>query len=757
MGGTSDLRPAWFHCWGSPLKPFLPALLAVVLCATSSTPAFSQRQQAIGPGNIPLNVAGSLNGVDMIGSLGTGTLVVGVVGGPKTDIFTSNAANFALQAVSSDASSSSNIRFNSGSTVFGAVGLSQGPFFLDVFAGNAAADVNFQGGVFATRVHVTGTGAVNFNSGTVNRTALIFDADGTISLAPNTTVIGALTSTAGANTGILALANASVLDGAVGGATGLKSINVIGGSATTGGTARITGAVDAFAFSLGTNTLLVDGALTIANQGPAGVINTTLASTSVFGNIRPKGATNLGPTLQLNVTVPATSFFPVGTVFNIVQTQTGTPQSGTNGTVLGITVKDPTNPLYRFSAVPPAGTVNGLVAIRTDAIPLLVPVAPPAGTPLPGTLPVAAVIAPILLGANLTPDLQFNVLPAINALSDAASVVNAVAQLAPRSPDLAGPLVAFQGARQLQDLWMSHLDDASAGSTGPTTNTTGTDRWWAKGSGYFGQQDQVGGFSGYDSRILETMAGYERRVGRGTRAGVGAGFGRTHIDGRDLDLGSNTDSDNYAATLYLAHDCGPWFLYGDLGYGSSDYSGTRRISFPGLERRATSRYRGDEFTAFAATGYRLRTRGGTLITPLASLQYTPVSLDGYTEFGAGDISLVVNSQRYNFLESGLGVKASRTCAHRDDTYIPELHGRWLHELSNPTLDRTAAFNFAGATAFTTPGLKPADDTFDVGAGVTFLPPQDGPRTWSLQAVYDYNWRSDSYRAHEELVKLTGRF
>ena len=133
---------------------------------------------------------------------------------------------------------------------------------------------------------------------------------------------------------------------------GLRAISVVGGSNLAGVAASIPGAVDVDTLSLGTNTLNVGGALTIANAATGGVVNTTIASSSLYGNVRAVGATNRGPTLRVNVTVPPSAALAVGTQFNIVQTQAGTRQSGTNGTVLTVNVQDPTNPLYSFSAVP---------------------------------------------------------------------------------------------------------------------------------------------------------------------------------------------------------------------------------------------------------------------------------------------------------------------------------------------------------------------------------------------------------------------
>ncbi|MDB5395184.1 MAG: hypothetical protein JWM91_2690 [Rhodospirillales bacterium] len=759
-------------------------LFLVATTAAWSPASFAQRQTAVGPGTIPLNATGVLNGVDLSVSGTTGTLSVGVPGGPQMDIFTHNNPPVAgLVAVSTAASSQGNIVFNSSSTVYGAIGVTQpgGPFLLNITGGNPGTAVNFMGPVYATTLGVSGTGAVNFNSGSTKVTATNFAADGTIGLAPNSIVIGALTTTAGANTGTLALGGGSVLNGAVGGAVGLRSINVVGGSNAAGVTATITGAVDAFAFSLGTNTLNIGGALTIANLGASGVINTVLASPTVFGNIRPVGATNLGPVLGINVTVPTTAFIPVGTQFNIIQTQAGTLQSGTNGSVVTVTIKDPTNPLYTFAAVPVAGTVAGLVTIRTTGIPLMAAVTPPIGVVLPPTAPVAAVVAPVLLaiaptapapGATPTApaaappsDLVATVLPAINSLATPGAVVDAVVQLAPSTPDLVAPLVTFQGTREFEELWMSRLDDVMCGGVDQTDRANPSEGdsaychvnvprsgWWVKGFGYFGNQDDRGqALGGYDSKIYGGMVGYDMPLGLDTRAGLGIGYARSTIDGAQFD--ARTSFNTYQATAYLIHEIGPWFVTGDLSIGLSDYSGTRSILFPAIDRTAHAGYDGQDYTAYIATGYHFYADGFT-VTPLASLQYTNVNADGYTETGAGDINLKVRSQNYDFLESGLGVKVARDVQSDDGTFVPEIHFKWLHALSNPTLKNTASFAVTGSPTFTTPGLKTANDTLDLGVGVTLL--SNGKR-WSVETAYDYEWRSDEYSAHQGMVKFTYRF
>ena len=780
------------------------ALVLIAALATWCPPGFAQQQTAVGPGIIPLNATGVLNGVAMSASGITGTLSVGVVGGPEMDIFTSNTALATVPpAVSTAASSQGNIVFNSSSTVFGNIGVTQpgGPFLLNITGGNTGTTVDFLGNVYATTLNVTGTGSVDFNSGSTNITATNFAADGTISLAPNSTVIGALTTTAGANTGTLSLGGGSVLDGAVGGAVGLKAINVVGGSNLAGVSATITGATNANSFSLGTNTLNIGGALTIA---AGGFINTTLASPILYGNIRPVGATNLGPTLAINVTVPSTAVIPVGSLFNIVQTQTGVLQSGTNGTVVTPTIVSPTNPLYAFSAVPPAGTVAGLVTITTTRIPLLVPIVitpvpvpvpvPVPGVPVPGVpappivvVPVPSVVVPV---AAVPPTLPIaapvviplvTVLPtvaptstiipvvaAINALTTPAAVINAVAQLAPSAPDVAAGLVTFQGTREFQNLWLSRLDDVTCGQisqprdpAAPPDQAISTCRdnslssgWWAKGFGYFGSQDARNAFLGYNAGIYGTMLGYDVPVAPDTRVGFGFGYARSQIDGKTFT--ASTASNTYQTTAYITHEQGPWYFQGDVSFGWNDYSGSRNISIPGIVLAPNANYSGQSYTSFMTTGYHFFNQGFT-ITPLASLQVTHVNLDNYLETGAGDIDLRVNSQSYDFLESGLGVKVAHPFGYGNGTYVPEMHFKWLRELVNPTLANTAAFAAAGSPSFTTPGFKAGADTLDLGVGFTFLSCSCTAGNWSAEAVYDHEWRSGGYSADQGMVRVTTRF
>lgn len=765
-------------------------LSSVVVGMTALSTAVMAQQTINGAAPTPLNATGVTSGVSMTGQGGGGTLIVGTIGGPKMDIFTNNASggiviNPLLRAVSTDTSSLSDIVFNSSSDVFGAIGITNpgGPFFRNITGGNNGTAVNFNGSVFATITTVSGTGSLNFNSGSTNISATNFAGNGIISLAPNTTLIGALTTNT-ANTGTLSLASGSALTGAVGGANGLRAVNVVGGSNTAGVSASISGAVNAYAFNLGTNTLNIGGALTIANQTASGVINTTLASPTVYGNIRPVGTTNLGSTLLINVAVPQTTFFPVGTFFDIVQTQAGTVQSGTNGAIV-VVVNDPTNPLYTFVAEPAAGTVAGQVRIRTTGIPLTVAVTPPPGAALPPTQVIAAPITQVIAApivpailAAATPgatnsDLVSVVLPAINAISNATTVVNAVAQLAPSTGALAAPLVTFERTRAFQSILSSHINAGACGGGAqssaerrteerekPVADTTACPSnqysgLWLKGFGYFGDQGAQGAYSGYDSKILGAMVGYDIPFSDYTRVGLGLGYARSIIDGKSL--ANSTRFSSYQATAYVTHEDGTWFANGNLSYAWNSYSGRREIVFPGVDRTALAKYAGEDVTSFVTAGRHFFTDAYT-ITPLVSLQATYVSLNGYTETGAGDVNLRIAAQNYTFLQSGLGVEVARYLEmDNGSTLLPKVHFKWLRDVVGQNFQNVATFTAAGSTSFITSGLSAAPDTLNVGTGVTLLSCACDARTWSVEAAYDFYWRSRNYSANQVMLAAAYRF
>ena len=681
------------------------------------------REVVVLPGVV--GTVGVTSGVD---TQGPGTLLVG-----NQDI---NTGNDPGGAITTDAANTANIQFNNSSTVTGFVGTT-GSTFLNISAGTNANTVTFNGPVYSTTFSVAGTGTVNFNGGFTSNTgsSMDFAGDGFINVAAGQTVKAAITNTAGASTGTLTLNKDSILDGAVGAASGLKQINVVGGNAL------ITGQANAASYTLGTNTLNVAGAFAIP---VAGTINTTIYSESLYGKIVPVGAATIGNALQVNVTV--TGPIPVGSIFNIVDAQSGT--DGSTVTATSNTTR------YAFSAAP---TTHGQVQIVTTQIPLADVVAPVGN-------PTAPVIAPVVDALPLAP-VTAPLLTAITLLPNAQQVADALAQLQPGAASLAAPLASYRVTQQFQGLLNSHLEgaawpcsenDQSDDRNVPKREDSSTcqpaqkrSQLWAAGFGYAGRQEDRDGYEGYTDNSSGMLLAYDVPLGQATTAGVGIRYANTSLEGSSTLNHGNIKSHQAMAYLGFAPNRS-WFANASLVYGEDDYSTTRNIAFPGFSAHTGAHYTGHQYTASAATGYHFFLGDGrTTITPMATLQYTHLKTAGYTEAGNAAIDLRVDPRSYNFLQSGLGVKFARDISTSNTTIIrPEVHVNWLHSFHGDAMRDTATFT-SGGPAFTTTGVASEKDLFDVGAGVMLA----GNTTWSVEGVYDYQWNR-SYKAGQAMLKFT---
>ncbi len=706
---------------------FVPLLTASIVAAA---PLALGREIVVLSGVV--TPTGELSGVD---TTGPGTLTVG-----NQDINTSNDVG---GGITTDAANTASIVFTDSSTVTGFVGQT-GSTFLNITAGAVGETVTFNGPVFSTTFDVSGTGTVNFNGGFTSNTggAMNFAGDGFITVAGGQTVKAAITNTAGAGTGTLTLNGGSILDGAVGAASGLKEIRV------SGGNAQITGAANSATYTLGTNTLNVGGTVNIP---VAGVINTTLASDTVYGKIVPVGAASIGDALQVNVNV--TGPLTVGTVFNIVDAP-----SGTNGST--VLVGTTSNSLrYTFSAAP---TVAGDVDITATQVPLAAIVAPvptasplaPVLAPVVDALPVVAVTAPLLTAITLLPT--------------PAAVADALAQLAPATANLAAPQVAQDTTRLFQNQWASHLAQSQTGC-GRDSQPTDADKGrlqedasaceandmrphvWASVIGSSTDQGTVRGFEGYDSTTRGAMIAVEAPFPESDslRGGAGVRFAHSSLTGNIYN--ATSDIDSIQAVAYLGYAPGTWFLNGALSVGLDDYSGTRTVAVPGFAGQADADYSGTQMTAFATAGRNFHVGdGATVITPTATLQYTRMSIDGYTETGNAATTLDVEAQKYNFVQSGLGGKIARSIALSDTQFLrPEVHANWLHSFGDDrTMENTATFT-AGGPSFTTTGHEPDRNSYNVGTGLTLT----NAGSWSISGAYDYNWRNDDNKAHQAMITL----
>jgi outer membrane autotransporter protein len=442
-----------------------------------------------------------------------------------------------------------------------------------------------------------------------------------------------------------------------------------------------------------------------------------------------------------NVTVipTVTGALTSGTTYKIVDAD-----SGTSGATVAI--DNSNSPRYTFSG----DTLNGDVNIYLSGI---APLSTLVTTP--GALAVASILD---VNAPVGSDLLV-IQDAIAVLPTTGAIDNALAQLAPGNTNLAAPWVAAQATRLFDDLWMAQMDqiqtaccDANCEPNKPNVpadlnackDAEQKGKWWAKGFGSQGEQGNVANMNGYDTDAYGLMLAYDKPLNNQTRVGFGGGYANSTIDGNNSS--GSTDIDSYQITGYLHHEPGPWFAQAAVTAGVNDYESTRQIVFPGVNRTATSDYSGQQYSGIVTVGKHYQVNE-TTITPLASLQASHIRVGSYTESGAGDANLRIESQDYTFVQSTLGVKAERVIRSGNSTYAPEAHAKWLHDFKSTTMEQDAAFTGGGA-AFTAQGIKQDRDLFNVGAGVTFLSCNCEKDSWTVKGLYDYKWNDSEYSSHQ---------
>ncbi len=256
---------------------------------------------------------------------------------------------------------------------------------------------------------------------------------------------------------------------------------------------------------------------------------------------------------------------------------------------------------------------------------------------------------------------------------------------------------------------------------------------WGQVFGAGLDQSERSNVDGYMTHIYGAMAGADNWISSDTRLGFAAGYGNTSIEGSGDTRQNETDVDSYLGVVYGAFKGNGWYLSGRAGYAWHDYSTKRVVTVP-FSDTATASHSGNQYSASAEIGVPLYQAGATL-TPVASLSWSQLDQDGYTEASGNGVGLSISSQTTTSLASGLGAKALIPIAA--DTLI-EGRAIWYHEFEDTNQQVTAAF--ADGASFLASGPSVGRDTAAVGVGLFAY----STSAVSFQLNYDALFREDFF-------------
>lgn len=273
-------------------------------------------------------------------------------------------------------------------------------------------------------------------------------------------------------------------------------------------------------------------------------------------------------------------------------------------------------------------------------------------------------------------------------------------------------------------------------AVGNGSQTLAERRWglWGRSYGLFGDRDSEGGVPGYGYDVYGGSFGVDYQVTEGFLAGIVGGLSEGDADfdsSRD-----NTDFDAAHIGLYGSLARGPWFVDSVVTYAGLDYETERFVDV--LDERLTGNFDGSEFAAYVEASRNFDLSPRLRLAPLASLQYTYVHLDSYTESG-GVGALTFDEQTHESVRGSLGARLTRRLIESTGDFCADLQlrGRWVHEFGDDRASVDSSFASDPTVVFTLRDAEVSRDSAILGTG---LSAQIGKRT---RAYLDYDARLNS--------------
>ncbi len=200
--------------------------------------------------------------------------------------------------------------------------------------------------------------------------------------------------------------------------------------------------------------------------------------------------------------------------------------------------------------------------------------------------------------------------------------------------------------------------------------------------------------------------GADYRVTKNLVLGATVGYANTTSG---LSNGGSLNIDGGQTSVYGTLFNNDFYLDGIIGGGYASLD-TMRRTVGGFAHG-----KGDEanFNGLLGAGYDHHV-GAFTLGPIASLQYSEVSIDGFTEHGALG-ALRIHSQSQDSLQSAVGLKATYSKKVGRFVVTPEVRAEWEHEylISDSSIDAS----FGSGSVFTVHGPNIGRDGLLLDAGL----------------------------------------
>jgi len=265
----------------------------------------------------------------------------------------------------------------------------------------------------------------------------------------------------------------------------------------------------------------------------------------------------------------------------------------------------------------------------------------------------------------------------------------------------------------------SGKDVVSGGQISPTLSPDNQRYgFYVNATGQYASLGNTTNANGFDVQSVGSTIGADVRLNEHWVVGVTLGYARSMSD---LSEGGRLTADGMRAAVYAMYLSGAFYTEFMAGGSYTSYD-IQRSALGGM---ATGSTNSTSYDLYLGTGYNIQVNQWTF-TPMASVRYTDVFIDSFTESGSLQ-PLHFGSQNQDSLRSRLGLRAAYTTLCGVTRITPSLSLQWQHEYLNSQLGITSQFANGAGNPFTVYGPKIGRDSALVTAGINFA--------WSRYAVY----------------------
>jgi outer membrane autotransporter protein len=200
------------------------------------------------------------------------------------------------------------------------------------------------------------------------------------------------------------------------------------------------------------------------------------------------------------------------------------------------------------------------------------------------------------------------------------------------------------------------------------------------------------------------------------------GIAGSYFTGEVNAAAGTTDARGGAGSLYGTTAFGPAYLDAFVGGGFTGYDTSRAIGLGAFTATAKGSPGGSFVAAGGNAGYRFEQRSPQGVLrwgPVADIRFNNVSVDAYSETGAGSLSAQIRGRDVTSVQTGLGGElAYDMTTPAGGTVTPHFRITWQHEFADVTDTAIANFIAAPGSPFTLTSSRLGRDFAALNAGIS---------------------------------------